>query len=149
MSRPVAKGLFTAGAEPRLLAARRLADGKVVFPPPEGKAAEGFEIFELAPEGRLWSYTVQRFPPKPPYAGRGAEGSGEPFRPFAVGYVEIPGEAIVESYVLTPDFSTLKVGLPVRLTTFPFRTDPDGEEVLTYAFEVVNAPAGDVQETRA
>jgi uncharacterized OB-fold protein len=141
VSRPVAEGLFTSGPDPRLLAARRLSDGKVVFPPPQGKAADGFEVFELEREGRVWSYTVQRFAPKPPYAGRGGEGSDEPFRPYAVGYVEIPGQVIVESYILTPDFSTLKVGQCVRMTTYPIRSDPDGEELLTYAFEVTPSVA--------
>ena len=142
MQRPIAKGLFTEGANPRLLAGRRIADGKVVFPAPEGKSAEGFETFALEPEGVLWSYTVQRFPPKPPYIGRGAEGAAarETFRPYAVGYVEIPGQVIVESHILAPDFSSLRVGLPMRLTTYAFIEDADGAEVMTYAFEPASAP---------
>ena len=142
MQRPIAKGVFTEGRDPRLLAGRRIADGKVVFPAPEGKAAEGFEIITLAPEGVLWSYTVQRFPPKPPYIGRGAEGAGAraAFRPYAVGYVEIPGQVIVESHILAADLSALKVGLPMRLTTYAFVEDEDGTEVMTYAFEPASAP---------
>lgn len=132
MQRPVAPGLFTEGAAPRLLAGRRRADGRLVFPPPMGAEAEGFDEVALGREGRLWSYTVQRFPPKPPYIG-GSEG----FSPYGVGYVELPGEIIVEARLLADDFAKLKVGAPMRLTTTPFARDPDGTEVVTYAFELV------------
>lgn len=121
---------------PRLLGGRRKADGKIVFPLPQGAQADQFDAIDLAREGRLWSYTVQRFRPKTPYAGPGDDRN---FRPYAVGYVELPGQVIVESRLQTDDFSALKLGMPMRLTLEPFNEDPDGTEVLIYAFEPVYA----------
>jgi uncharacterized OB-fold protein len=99
----------------------------MVFPLPEDGAS--YEPVELPARGRLWSYTVQRFAPKsPPYRGE------EPFLPFAVGYVELPGALIVESRLTEVEFETLRVGLPMELTTLALRHDPDGTVILTYAF---------------
>jgi uncharacterized OB-fold protein len=129
--RPLAEGVYRlVDGEPRLLGGRRLSDGKIVFPLPQGAQAKAFEPIELASEGVLWSFTVQRFRPKTPYAGP-AE-----FKPYAVGYVELPGQIIVESHIVAQDFNALKVGLPARLTLVPFRKEPDGTEVMTYGFEV-------------
>jgi len=129
--RPLAEGVYrVVDGEPRLLGGRRLSDGKIVFPLPQGAQAKAFEPIELASEGVLWSYTVQRFRPKTPYAGPAD------FKPYAVGYVELPGQIIVESHIAAPDFNALKIGLPVRLTLIPFREEPDGTQVMTYGFEV-------------
>jgi uncharacterized OB-fold protein len=49
---------------------------------------------ELPRRGVVWTWTVQRFEPKPPYV---APPGG--FAPFAVGYVDL-GEVLVESLLL-------------------------------------------------
>jgi uncharacterized OB-fold protein len=131
-ARPVAEGLFSgSGALTRLLAGRRKSDGRIVFPLPVGGHAERYDTVELGRDGILWSWTVQRFAPKQPYDGA----VGADFRPFAVGYVEIPGEIIVESRLVGVAFDQLRLGLPLRLTTETYRVDPDGTGILTYAFE--------------
>ncbi len=129
---PIASGLFEiADGAPRLIGGRRKSDGKVVFPKPEGPEGENYDALPLSPEGTLWSFTVQRFRPKsPPYAGADDEKS---FQPFALGYVELPGQVIVESRLDTEDFDSLRVGMPMRLTLTPFRTT--GGETLTFAFQ--------------
>jgi uncharacterized protein len=130
--KPLVEGLFEEfdGAV-RLVGARRKSDGRMVFPAPEGAEAANYERTPLSTEGVLWAFTIQRFRPKsPPYAGADDETS---FRPYAVGYVELPGEVIVESRLETSDFASLRVGAPMRLKLVPFqRTDG---EVLSYAFE--------------
>ena len=131
--RPIADGLieWEAGA-PRLLGGRRKSDGKVVFPMPEGAEARYFEPLALAREGSLWSYTIQRFRPKsPPYMGEDDERT---FKPFALGYVELPGQVIVETRIETDDFDNLKIGMPMRLDVAPFRRGADGADLLTYVF---------------
>jgi uncharacterized OB-fold protein len=131
-TKPVAEGLFVERADgPRLIGGRRKSDGRIVFPMPTGADGQEFDAVELKPEGRLWSYTVQRFRPKPPFNGPGDDRS---FKPYAVGYVELPGEVIVESRLQVEDFDRLSIGMPMRLTTEVFRQDPDGSDVLTYAF---------------
>jgi len=79
---------------------------------------------------------VQRFRPKTPYAGRG---DAKSFEPYAVGYIELPGQIIVESHIIADDFNSLKIGAPMRLTLVPFREDPDGTEVMIYGFEAADA----------
>lgn len=114
---------------PRLLGGRS-ADGAWVFPFPQGPAGDSFELAELPDRGSLWSFTIQRFPPKPPYVP-----AGEPFEPYAVGYVELPGTLIVESRLMAPDPAALQIGMPMQLTVIPVFRDAQGEQVFTYAFE--------------
>ncbi len=131
-SRPIADGILTDEQPPRLIGGRDRDTGRIVFPMPVGGEAERFDAVPLAREGRIWSWTVQRFAPKsPPYMG------SEPFEPFALAYVELPGEVIVESRLTGFDFSKLDCGLPARLTTIPFGSASDGATLTTYAFEPV------------
>ena len=131
--RPLAEGLYRLeGGAPRLLGGRRKSDGKYAFPMPTGAQAVLYDVVDLASEGTLWAYTVQRFRPKTPYAGPGDD---KTFKPYAVGYIELPDQIIVESPLKGHDFSAFKIGMPMRLTLLPFRDDPDGVQVMTYGFE--------------
>jgi uncharacterized OB-fold protein len=86
----------------------------------------------LARRGRLWAWTTQSFPPpSPPYTGP----TGESFVPFAVGYVELPGEVKVESRLTESDPDALVTGMEMELAIVPFRTADDGNEVMTFAFQ--------------
>ncbi|MGH9262949.1 MAG: Zn-ribbon domain-containing OB-fold protein, partial [Acidimicrobiales bacterium] len=58
----------------------------------------------------------------------------EPFEPYGVGYVELPGEVIVESRLTTADPGELEIGQPMELVIVPFTTAVDGTEVVTFAF---------------
>ena len=118
-------------AGPHLVGGRHTKTGRIVFPFPSGAEARQYERLPLSSEGTLWSFTVQRFRPKsPPYAGADDERS---FRPFALGYVELPGQIIVETRIDTDDFGKLKIGMPMKLAAVPFeRTDAGA--ALTYAF---------------
>jgi uncharacterized OB-fold protein len=131
--RPLAEGLYRErDGVAHLLGGRRRSDGNIAFPLPQGAQGELYEPVELPSEGRLWSFTVQRFRPKTPYAGPGDE---KDFQPYAVGYVELPGQIIVESHIKTDDFAALQIGMPMRFTLIPFRDDPDGTRVMIYGFE--------------
>ncbi|RTL69175.1 MAG: DNA-binding protein [Pseudonocardiaceae bacterium] len=85
----------------------------------------------LAREGTLWSFTIQGFRPKTPYLGP------DEFEPYGVGYVELPGQLIVEARLTENDPDRLEIGMPVRMEMVPFRTDDAGEPVLTFAFTPV------------
>lgn len=125
--KPIAEGLWSNDAQPRLIGARRKSDGEIIFPMPNGDAASDYDAVELSPTGTLWSWTIQSFRPKtPPYLGP------EEFEPFAIGYVELPDQVIVETR-LTQTHG-LKIGMPMELVVLPF----DGN-VLTYAFRPVEA----------
>ena len=133
--RPIAPDLFIVTKDgPRLLGGRRKTDGKIVFPLPPGAERAYFETIELSPTGKLWSWTVQRFRPKsPPYAGDEDEKN---FKPFALGYVELPGEIIVESRL---DFGGAepRIGASMRLELVPFNLE--NAQATTYQFRLENA----------
>ena len=128
-TRPIAQGVLTDGKLPRLIGGRDRETGRIIFPMPVGGDAERFDPVPLSRDGMIWSWTVQRFAPKaPPYAGPAS------FEPFAMGYVELPGEVIVESRLTGFDFADLACGLPVTLTTIPFGATLDGTTLTTFAF---------------
>jgi uncharacterized protein len=129
--KPIAEGVFEQGPEGvHLLAGRDKRSGRLVFPLPQGAARADFDTVKLSPRGRLWSWTVQRFRPKPPFALP----EDQPFAPYAVGYVELPGELIVESRLRVDDFGALKIGRPMELVVEPLYRDAAGAAVATYAF---------------
>ncbi|CAN7308689.1 OB-fold domain-containing protein [Phenylobacterium sp. LjRoot225] len=135
---PVAEGLFeVVDGVPHLIGGRRRSDGRMVFPCPGGPEGQLYDRVRLASEGVLWSFTVQRFRPKEPYAGADDE---ESFQPFALGYVELPGEVIVEGRFEVSDFSSLHIGQAMRLILTPFRK-ASGETVLAYAFTPIASGA--------
>jgi uncharacterized OB-fold protein len=119
---PIAEGLWTLEAEPRLIGGR-LSSGKIVFPMPTGDAARDVETYPLSRKGTLWSWTRQDFQPKEPFDGP------EPFEPYLLGYVELPGEVIVETRIVEAALEDLKLGMPMEFVVAPF----DARRA-TYAF---------------
>ncbi len=133
--RPIAEGLFTQEPALHLIGGRRKTDGRITFPLPTGPEAGNYEPVSLKSQGTLWSFTIQRFRPKsPPYAGADDERT---FTPFALGYVELAGEVIVESRIATDDLTGLRIGQAMRLVLAPFGKDADGTAVVTFAFEPI------------
>ena len=57
--------LWSDDEKPHLMGGR-LASGEIVFPMPQGDAAEGIEPYKLSRTGTLWSWTTQGFLPKTP-----------------------------------------------------------------------------------
>ena len=115
---------------PRLVGGRDRESGEIVFPLPQGPQAARYEEIGLKREGTLWSYTVQRFPPKAPFIGDTSN-----FKPYAVGYVELPGEIIVETRIRTESFAALRIGMKMRFALDAFARTADGKDIITYAFE--------------
>lgn len=131
---PVAPGVFTVGPEPRLLGSRCVDCGNHTFPAQAGCprcTGDHMEPVELGTEGTLWTWTIQGFPPKaPPYVGP----TDDRFRPFGVGYVELPGQLKVETRLTVADPDRLRIGMPMRLVLDVLDIDADGNEIVTYAF---------------
>ncbi|MET7650075.1 MULTISPECIES: OB-fold domain-containing protein [unclassified Streptomyces] len=136
---PVAEGLFTwpptESAPLRLIGSECAQCGLLSFPAATDCvrcASTASEARLLADRGTLWTYTTQGFrPPSPPYDGP------EAFEPYAVGYVELPGELLVEARLTEPDPERLRIGQDMRLTFVPYTVRDDGTEVVTFAFAPV------------
>lgn len=126
---PVAEGLFTwPSDEPQLIASEH--DGRLTFPAKPGEA----QVL-LKRRGTLWGFTTQQFrPPAPPYDGND---TAETFQPYALGYVELPGQLLIQARFTESDPAKLSIGQPMELVVVPYTTRPDGTEVLTYAFAPV------------
>lgn len=135
---PVAEGIFTWPAdEPQLIGSRCGACGIVTFPTQDSCprcASTDMQEQLLERRGTLWAWTTQSFPPpSPPYTGP----TGADFEPFGIGYVELPGEVKVETRLTEADPERLAEGIDMELMIVPFRTDDDGNEVVTFAFRPV------------
>jgi uncharacterized OB-fold protein len=129
----VASGLFASLEPPRLAGSRCSTCATIAFPVQSGCAkcaGSDVETVELADTGTLWTWTVQAIEPKAPYLPPELG-----FEPYGVGYVDL-GDIIVEGR-LVGEQSRFEIGMPMRLTLLPVRTDGD-ETIVTYAFE----PAG-------
>jgi uncharacterized OB-fold protein len=136
--RPIAEGLFTWPGEPvRLLGSRCTGCGTVVFPAQDGCprcGTQGMAVTELAPRGTLWTWTSQDFLPKAPYAGPETEAD---FAGYLVGYVELPDGVRVVTRLVDVDRTEVQIGMELELVLVPFTVDPDGTEVVAYAFRPV------------
>ena len=79
----------------------------------------------LPNEGRLWSWTVQRLQPKPPYLGP------EAFEPFALGYVDL-GSVVVETRLEGASVDDWKIG---ETLTLQVGVADDSGDIWSYRFE--------------
>jgi uncharacterized OB-fold protein len=133
---PIAENLFTwPSDEPRLIATREKSTGRISFPAFKRIGADQearFEDIELGTKGTLWTYTIQGFPPpSPPYDGPEAP---EDFKPFALGYIELPGEVKIESRITGCDLKDVEIGMELELVIEKFKEDDDGNDLMSFAF---------------
>jgi uncharacterized OB-fold protein len=133
---PIAEGLFTGppGA-PQLLGSRCTRCREVSFPKQASCPActcDATEEILLSRRGKLWTWTIQRFPPPPPFIGDTAH-----FTPYGVGYVELPEGVRVEARLTTADPERLAIGMELELVLEKFADGKDGEARMTFAFAPV------------
>jgi uncharacterized OB-fold protein len=67
------------------------------------------ERLVLSRKGRLYSFTIQRHQPPPPYRGP------DPFIPYGVGEVELPEGVIIISVLTENDPEAFKIGVEMGL----------------------------------
>ena len=130
------EGLFDWSEDgPNLLGSRCRRCGEVIFPTnpfcPQC-CEETTEVIRLGRQGSLYSFTVQRFKPPPPYRGP------EPFVPYGVGIIELPEGVRVTSVLEESNPDRLKVGMQMELVVKVRYENADGNEVLGYEFKLVD-----------
>jgi uncharacterized protein len=88
--------------------------------------AEGFRRVDIDREGELQSFTIVAF------AAPGID------VPFVAGIVDCGGTTVRGNVVGTePDPDHVRLGMKVRLATFPIGTDSEGTEAVGFGFEPV------------
>lgn len=136
---PIAEGLFTwPSNDPRLLGSECQNCHIVTFPAQRGCPAcssVDTEVIELERRGALWTWTVQNFlPNRPPYDG---PETPDTFKPFAVGYVELPGQTKVQARIKCQDIRTLEIGMALELVVEKY-IERDGKDIISYFFTPVD-----------
>ncbi|MFE3320160.1 Zn-ribbon domain-containing OB-fold protein [Nocardia sp. NPDC059195] len=92
------------------------------------------EQITLPRTGTLVAWTTQGFLPGAPYLG---DETPKTFVPFGVGLVQLGDVIRVEARLTENDPAKLEFGMDVELTTVSLGTDPEGAEVITFAFQPV------------
>ena len=135
---PIAEGLFTwPSSIPALLGSRCKACGIASFPVADSCMAcsgQDVEVEELPGRGTLWTWTVQQFMPKTPYK---SNETPETFKPYGVGYLELPGGVRVEGRLTENDPQKLHIGMEMEVVFEPYRTEDNGDEVISFFFKPI------------
>jgi uncharacterized OB-fold protein len=133
---PVIEGLLKLDPEdPRLVGSKCTSCGTYYFPEtpscsnPACKEKK-VERAYLSRRGRLWSFTVQYYPPPPPFKAK------EPFVPYGIGLVELPENIRVVGILTEADPEKLKIGMEVEMI-LDIMYEEDGKEYVTWKFRPV------------
>jgi uncharacterized OB-fold protein len=133
---PIKEGLFEwLDDGPHLIGSRCKECDEVTFPTNPycpRCCEETTENIPLSRRGLLYSFTVQRFKPPPPYKGP------EPFAPYGVGMIELPEGLRVTSLLEVDDPDRLRVGAPMQLVISKLFEDEAGIEVMGYKFKPID-----------
>ena len=125
---PLVDYLVIDGGEPYLQSHECTGCGALYFDRRNACAKCGgreFGVRRLAGEGTLRSFTiVHRAAPGVPV-------------PYVSALVDLAGGGVVQSNLVgvQPDPAEVKLGMPVRLTTFAAGTDDEGTEAVAFGFE--------------
>lgn len=138
---PAVKGWFTMPPqEPRLMASKCKSCGHYFFPPvtscrnPNCTEKGGpLEDVLLNNRGKLINYTVNYYPPPPPYH------SPDPFVPFGVGIVKLPEGISITGQIAAGYEEGLKMGIDMEVIIEKLYEDEQGNDVLAWKFRPVKS----------
>ena len=136
-SKPVIKGLFTWPSEnPQLIGTHCLSCNSYYFPTkptcsnPDCTEKKVEEV-RLSTEGTLWSYTIMRYPPSPPF-------KTDQKPPFPVGLIELPEGIRVMGLITGCPPDKLAIGMKMKLIVEPLYRDETGQDIVSWKFKPVN-----------
>ena len=134
---PIEEGLFTwPSDEPCLIGGRCKSCGTYFFPKfctlhkPGCQQREVEEVL-LSRRGKLESYTVQYYPPPPPFV------SPEPFEPYAIGLVALPEGIEIPGMLTGVKIEDIKLHMDVELVVEKAWEDKEGNEALTWKWRLI------------
>ena len=122
--------------EPQLMGGRCKSCGTYYFPrfyvvhKPGCKERELEDVL-LSRKGKLISYTVQHYPPPPPFK------STDPFVPYGIGLVELPEGINVLGILTGCAIEDFKTGVKVELVVETLYVDEEGNDRLSWKFKPV------------
>ena len=132
---PVVDGMFAETADgARLLGSKCAGCGAPYFP----KSAvchnprcreKHIEPASFGPRGTLWSFAVQHYAPPAPVK------YDEPYKPYALGLVDLRDGLRVLGRLQVDKLENLKIGMDVELIVARLCADKDGNEVTTWMFK--------------
>ena len=96
-----------------------------------GCSREGVEKVLLQNKGKLASYAIQHYMCPPPFKTEGD------ITPYGIGLVEFPEGIQVAGIIADSDLNSLAMGQEVETTTYKLYQDEEGNEVVTWAFKVL------------
>jgi len=138
--KPAVEGWFTwpMSEEPHLLGSRCKASGDFFFPPvvvsanPKHAGGEVEEV-KLSRTGTLHTYTINMFPPPPPYV------AADPFVPFGVAVVKLETEKMMVTGMMSDatDLDSIEIGMEMELILEKLYADEDGADVIGWKFKPV------------
>jgi uncharacterized OB-fold protein len=134
---PVVEGLFREEEDgPRLVGSRCATCGTPYFPRSDlchnpDCTRSAMEDARFGPRGTLWSCSVQNYPPPPPAR------YDEPYRPYALGVVDLADGLRVVGRMAVDDPGDVRVGAPVELVLAPLCREADGTELITWMFRPI------------
>lgn len=129
-----AEGLFTDTKNgPRLLGSRCATCGTPYFPRSVGCHNPNCDLSkmedaEFGPSGKIWSLSIQNYPPPPPVV------CVDPFEPFAVGMIDLDEGLRVLGRIVSDAPEAVDVGDSVELVLAPLGNDTSGAEVISWQF---------------
>lgn len=134
---PVIEGLFTwPSSNPQLMGGKCKSCGTYFFPrfyvvhKPGCKQGELEDVL-LSRTGKLRSYTIQYYPPPPPFQ------APDPFVPYGIGLVELPEGVNVLGMLTGCPVEDLKTHIDVELVVEKLYEDEAGNERLTWKFRPI------------
>lgn len=129
---PIREGLFVLSSKSEerayLLGSRCKKCGQVSFPPRDVCSKcfnDEFDRIPLSREGKLYTYSIIRYPPPGLTA------------PYAIGYIDLPEGVRVFSILTDWDDGGLRVGMDLELVIDKFKEGEAGKPILTYKFRPI------------